>query len=314
MQRGSDIVTETMQAVDRADSERSACAAGTHGKRRARLNQNLVHEGLATGGVRVPVAGVVGLCAVFLAVQPAGGEARGGAEATVEGGSGPVAEAAAGALLRLVDTQAFDAPVLMDDPLEQMRLAQTLAFLAGQAAAPGRVAAKPPPANKTAATGRVAVMPPPDIETAASIPRPRRRPAVARVVADPALRVRPVGGRVVQRFGSPDPNGGARRGIGFRAAGGAVVRAPAAGTVAFAGQFRGYGLLLIVEHADGYHTLLAGLGRIDSSSGAHVTAGDALGVMGDTPGDPPILYMELRHDGRSVDPLPWLSPAKRKAS
>lgn len=303
-------MTETKQAGDQADGERSVYASGTHCKRRARLRQNSAHEGPAPGSVRVAVACLIGLCAVLLAAQPAEAEPQDGAEPPVGGESGSVAEAAAGALLRLVDTQAYDAPDLLDDPLEQMRLAQTLAFLAGQAAVPDRLAALPaPPDIETAA-----IIPPPDNEIAALIPPPRRRPAVSRVVADPALRFRPVDGRVVHRFGSPDPDGGARRGIGFRAAGGALVQAPAAGTVAFAGQFRGYGLLLIVEHADGYHTLLAGLGRIDSSTGAHVAAGDALGVMGDTPGDPPILYMELRHDGRSVDPLPWLSPAKRKAS
>ncbi|MBB4266620.1 murein hydrolase activator EnvC family protein [Roseospira visakhapatnamensis] len=114
----------------------------------------------------------------------------------------------------------------------------------------------------------------------------------------------PVRGRLVTRFGDADDLGAASQGVTVRSRAGAQVVAPYDGMVAFAGPFRGYGLLLIIEHTDGYHSLLAGMNRIDSRVGQTVRAGEPVGVMG---GGDPVLYIELRRKGRPINPLPWMA-------
>ena len=69
----------------------------------------------------------------------------------------------------------------------------------------------------------------------------------------------------------------------------------------FAGPFRGYGQILIIGHGDGYHSLLAGLDRIDSSVGQWLVAGEPVGTMPDGAGKPR-LYLELRHDNQPINP------------
>ena len=91
----------------------------------------------------------------------------------------------------------------------------------------------------------------------------------------------------------------------------ATVVAPYDGTVIYAGRFEGFGLILIIEHGEGYHTLLAGLGRIDLQVGQRVLAGEPVGTMrsqqaGGGTGSPE-LYVELRHNGDPIDPLPWFA-------
>ena len=81
--------------------------------------------------------------------------------------------------------------------------------------------------------------------------------------------------------------------------------APFDGVVAFSGPFRGYGQLLILEHSEGYHTLLAGMTRLDSDVGQRVLAGEPVGVM--SPDGDPSLYVELRRNGQPINPLPWLA-------
>jgi len=114
----------------------------------------------------------------------------------------------------------------------------------------------------------------------------------------------PVRGRLVARFGERDDVGTESKGVSVRARANAQVVAPYDGTIAFAGPFRGYGLLLIIEHTDGYHSLLSGMTRIDARVGQVVHAGEPVGVMG--PGDP-TLYIELRRRGRPINPLPWMA-------
>ena len=70
---------------------------------------------------------------------------------------------------------------------------------------------------------------------------------------------------------------------------------------------------LIIEHGEGYHTLLAGMARIDGTVGQHLTTGEPVGVMGQGEGKP-LLYVELRHNGQPVNPLPWLTARKAKVS
>jgi len=123
----------------------------------------------------------------------------------------------------------------------------------------------------------------------------------------------PARGPVIEAFGQTSETGHVTKGITIQTRNAAQVTAPYDGQVVFAGPFRGYGLLLIIEHSEGYHTLLAGMARVDCTVGQRLTAGEPVGVMGQ--GDPkPTLYVELRHGGQPVNPLPWLTAQKNKAS
>ncbi len=115
----------------------------------------------------------------------------------------------------------------------------------------------------------------------------------------------PAVGRTAQRYGEADADGILSKGITIATRADAPVISPFDGVVAFAGEFRGYGLLLILEHSEGYHTLLAGMSRLDGVVGQRVLAGEPVGVM--APEGDPSLYVELRRDGQPINPLPWLA-------
>ena len=125
----------------------------------------------------------------------------------------------------------------------------------------------------------------------------------------------PATGVVAHRFGDSDGAGSTRYGDTVRTQSGAIVTAPADGVVLYAGPFRSYGQLLILNAGDGYHIVLAGLGRINVSLGQSVLAGEPVGAMDDvrlaSAGDPENgktgaeLYVEFRKDGKPVDPAPW---------
>ncbi len=118
----------------------------------------------------------------------------------------------------------------------------------------------------------------------------------------------PAVGRITGRYGQTTKAGLTRKGMTIGTAPGAQVVAPYEGRVVYAGKFRGYGELLIIEHGEGYHSLLSGLGRIDSTMGQWVVAGEPVGVMGRLGGrQKPQLYVELRRNGQPINPLPWLA-------
>jgi len=123
----------------------------------------------------------------------------------------------------------------------------------------------------------------------------------------------PARGRVVESFGQVNAVGHTIKGIVIQTRKEAQVIAPHDGQVVFAGPFRGYGLLLILEHSEGYHTLLAGQERVDVTVGQKLLAGEPVGVMGQDDAKP-TLYVELRHHGQPINPLPWLMAQKNKAS
>ncbi len=108
-----------------------------------------------------------------------------------------------------------------------------------------------------------------------------------------------------------EPGGQSSRGIVIETRPQAQVIAPHDGQIVYAGSFLGYGQLLIIEHGEGYHLLLAGLSRIDCVVGQWVLAGEPVGIMG-TGKDSQQLYIELRRQGVPMDPLSWLVPAKDK--
>ncbi|MBX3597851.1 MAG: murein hydrolase activator EnvC [Rhizobiaceae bacterium] len=125
----------------------------------------------------------------------------------------------------------------------------------------------------------------------------------------------PAEGLVTSRFGARNGNGGVMLGDTVATQSGAIVTAPVDGTVLYAGPFRSYGQLLILDAGDGYHIVLAGLGRIAVMQGQAVLSGEPVGTMKDSKlasaasdlpeGAGPELYIEFRKDGKSVDPSPW---------
>jgi septal ring factor EnvC (AmiA/AmiB activator) len=112
----------------------------------------------------------------------------------------------------------------------------------------------------------------------------------------------PVNGQVKIRFGQNDGLGTTSHGVTVIARPGATVTAPATGTVRFAGPFRGYREILILEHPGGYLSLIAGMSRVNAAVGAQVTAGEPIGAMDDRAGASPELYYELRRNGQFIDP------------
>ena len=121
-------------------------------------------------------------------------------------------------------------------------------------------------------------------------------------------------GRFSRRFGDKDGNGGVMQGDMVATQSGAIVTAPSDGSVLYAGPFRSYGQLLILNAGDGYHVVLAGMSRISVVSGQSVLAGEPIGAMGEARvasasaeigNAAPELYVEFRKDGKPVDPSPW---------
>jgi septal ring factor EnvC (AmiA/AmiB activator) len=127
----------------------------------------------------------------------------------------------------------------------------------------------------------------------------------------------PVSGRFARHFGDEDGNGGVMHGDTVTTQSGAIVTAPSDGDVLYAGPFRSYGQLLILNAGDGYHVVLAGMGRISVTPGQSVLAGEPVGAMGEAGASnvsgsgngkaAPELYIEFRKDGKPVDPAPWWS-------
>jgi septal ring factor EnvC (AmiA/AmiB activator) len=125
----------------------------------------------------------------------------------------------------------------------------------------------------------------------------------------------PAAGAILKTFGAPDDLGGIERGVSLATPEGATVSAPVDGSVLFAGAYRSYGQLLIIDAGAGYCVLLAGMGRINVESGEFVLAGEPVGIMGDGSARTataaavgaarPVLYIELRKDGTAIDPGPW---------
>ena len=141
----------------------------------------------------------------------------------------------------------------------------------------------------------------------------RLAPAVAFASAKGALPL-PVSGVRVRDFGASDGLGGVEKGLWIASRAGAQVTAPCDGWVVYAGSFRSYGQLLILNAGGGYHVLLAGMERISVDLGQFVLTGEPVAVMGGGPqsaaavavgSNQPVLYVEFRKDGTPVDPGPW---------
>jgi septal ring factor EnvC (AmiA/AmiB activator) len=124
----------------------------------------------------------------------------------------------------------------------------------------------------------------------------------------------PVNGVKIRDFGTPDSVGSSEKGLSIATRAGAQITAPADAWVVYAGAFRSYGQLLILNAGGGYHILLAGMDRISVDLGQFVLTGEPVAVMGSgshiaailaTGSSQPVLYIEFRKDGTPIDPGPW---------
>jgi murein hydrolase activator len=141
----------------------------------------------------------------------------------------------------------------------------------------------------------------------------RTSPAIAFASAKGLFKL-PVNGRKIRDFGGSDDTGGVEKGISLATRPGAQVTTPCDGWVVYAGPFRSYGQLLILNAGGGYHVLIAGMERISVNIGQFVLTGEPVATMGTTSqvasilaANPsqPVLYVEFRKDGTPIDPGPW---------
>jgi septal ring factor EnvC (AmiA/AmiB activator) len=141
----------------------------------------------------------------------------------------------------------------------------------------------------------------------------RLSPAIAFASAK-GLFALPVNGVKVHEFGGSDGAGGVEKGISLATRPGAQVTTPCDGWVVYAGPFRSYGQLLILNAGGGYHVLIAGMERISVNIGQFVLTGEPVATMGTKSqvasilaanASQPVLYIEFRKDGTPIDPGPW---------
>ncbi|RWD37956.1 murein hydrolase activator EnvC [Mesorhizobium sp.] len=190
---------------------------------------------------------------------------------------------------------------------DKARKAADAAKAAAQKAADAdKAPAQTAPAQKAGAQTELAALP---------VPEANRLTAAAPFSALQGQIALPVTGKIKRRFGASDGNGAVMFGDMVATQSGAIVTAPADGNVLYAGPFRSYGQLLILNAGDGYHVVLAGMSRISVASGQSVLAGEPVGAMGEARvastsaskngNATPELYVEFRKDGKPVDPTPW---------
>jgi septal ring factor EnvC (AmiA/AmiB activator) len=141
----------------------------------------------------------------------------------------------------------------------------------------------------------------------------RLSPAIAFASAKGLLAF-PVNGSKIRDFGGSDGSGGVEKGISLATRAGSQVTTPCDGWVVYAGPFRSYGQLLILNAGGGYHVLIAGMERISVNIGQFVLTGEPVATMGSTSlvasilattASQPVLYVEFRKDGTPIDPGPW---------
>ncbi len=167
---------------------------------------------------------------------------------------------------------------------------------------------------------------------ARAVPLPSQNPAQAAALAPGALRdmarlqpriafldtkgtlLLPATGHVIKTFGVTDGLGGKETGTSVETGKFALVTMPADGWVSFAGSYRSYGQVLIINAGGGYHMILTGLDRVNVDTGQFVLAGEPVATMGpspvgalasDTGTGLPVVYIEFRKDGVPIDPSPW---------
>ena len=130
-------------------------------------------------------------------------------------------------------------------------------------------------------------------------------------ITPPQTLTNPTQGPIVRRFGDTLASGGRANGVTIAARRGAQVASPGSAVVQYVGPVKGWGVILILRLAGGYHLVLAGLDRTSVSVGQSVAAGQSVGSMPDgrqSEGRSPSaeLYLEVREQGVPVNPGRWL--------
>jgi septal ring factor EnvC (AmiA/AmiB activator) len=125
-------------------------------------------------------------------------------------------------------------------------------------------------------------------------------------ITPPQTLLNPVPGTVTRRFGDALASGGRANGVTLVTGAGARVTSPGAGFVQYVGPVKGWGVILILRLAGGYHLVLAGLDRTSVSVGQSVAAGQPVGLMPEGRQSSAELYLEVREQGVPVDPGRWL--------
>ena len=175
-----------------------------------------------------------------------------------------------------------------------------------EAARQADAAQKAAAANPTEAERKLAMAPFKD---------PARLAPVTAFVNTKGLLPMPAAGSLQRGFGAPDGFGGVEKGVLIATRPEAIVSSPCDGWAAYAGPYRTYGQLLIINAGQGYYIVLAGMDRINVNVGQFILAGEPVAVMGDGSAKTaaaiaigaaqPILYIEFRKDGAAIDPGPW---------
>jgi septal ring factor EnvC (AmiA/AmiB activator) len=167
-------------------------------------------------------------------------------------------------------------------------------------------------AKAAAAANQQSSAPKGDLSAALKNPS-RTTPAIAFASAKGLFKL-PVNGTKIRDFGSSDGAGSSEKGISLATRPGSQVTTPCDGWVVYAGPFRSYGQLLILNAGGGYHVLIAGMERISVNIAQFVLTGEPVATMGATSqvasilatsATQPVLYVEFRKDGTPIDPGPW---------
>ncbi len=119
----------------------------------------------------------------------------------------------------------------------------------------------------------------------------------------------PIAGIIKTSYGKTDDIGAVSKGVSIQGRSGSLVVAPMGGVIDYAGKFKGYGNIVIIRHEKEYHSLVAGLSKIDTVVGRAVSAGEPIGKMG-TSNDGTSLYYELRYKGQPINPSKKISGLK----
>src|SRR3954454_1478173 len=169
-------------------------------------------------------------------------------------------------------------------------------------------------AAKAASTASLQGVPVNSKPDANALRNPGRKAQAIAFASTKGMLTLPVNGTKMREFGASDGAGGVDKGISLATRPGAQVTTPCDGWVVYAGPFRSYGQLLILNAGGGYHVLIAGMERISVNIGQFVQTGEPVATMGITSqvasilatnASQPVLYVEFRKDGTPIDSGPW---------
>ncbi len=186
---------------------------------------------------------------------------------------------------------------------ELQRRARAYAAEAGEMARQRRLAAVQSEALFEVESERADALAEPGSDAEAMLRQPWRD----QVLIPPDALLTPTSGRIVRTFGQTLATGGPSNGVTFAAPKASNVVSPGPGIVQYVGPVKGWGVIVILKLAGGYHLVLAGLERASVPVGQSVAAGEAVGLMPQGRQSTSELYLEVREQGAPVDPARWLN-------